>query len=338
MLNQDWRSRINADGPRFERIKRFYSKNKIGDYVFVGSIDDLKPEDKGDIDLLLERYYVTKSGSGPSLRQNTYTKIPMLAKILKQIDAAKVGPRSQEAEDWEIENRKQWNPQDRADYEEEMARRNIETSYISVRDRVRRGEVDLAEKSEITPDVNIGRYWISNSGQVLSPDADKHHSEWIMNHIELLDDREKVMVQKYKDTPKKFTEMLFADGWIRISRYVVQMHHEYDMPKLATFLKSRSNLNVDWKLTIIFTKDGREESMSIKDIISKYDPLPDDDEFKLISNNINLVRISSRDNAVEDMIKYTKKYIKPKSKDNKAAKEMVEYTKLYRDTADSKGK
>jgi hypothetical protein len=185
------------------------------------------------------------------------------------------------------------------------------------------------------------------------------------------------------------------DGWIRVSDNVAQMYSEFNMPGLAEFLKSKSNIDEDGKIMVLQIKDSQEKPMSIKDIISKYDPnqedgfelvaseiggkgskKPDEDfdaeqlskgtkheadehnlseedakkvskdhlveipdyytkiqemEKKIKSNDtIGLLRISSRDNAVEDMINYTKKYIKPKSKDNKAAEEMVEYTKKYK--------
>lgn len=93
MLNPNWEKVYqDKDWDLWKRLSRFYLGKKQYD------IDSIYPDDKANINYLLNKYYVSKYGSSVNLNdKNLYTKLDMLQRVMTELQHAE----PQASKQWE---------------------------------------------------------------------------------------------------------------------------------------------------------------------------------------------------------------------------------------------
>ena len=216
----------------------------------------------GDIDRLLNKYFVTEKWGGSLGPGYTYyQKIHMLKRAMESLEFAIPEYQAKSNEEWHEQRDREEDPGARLTREDEIEKVRRESSNRSkhIISRLQANTIDL------------GRFWINPKGEAFPVNKDIHHAEWIVAQTDLLDDREKVQAKKYADKPELFLGILFANGWIRISGFVAQMYSEFQMPNLVKFLKEKTfETEQDEGITIVYSKDDLTQSMSVGEVVSRY--------------------------------------------------------------------
>ncbi len=243
MLNPNW--------------MRVYDPKDIADYdKLMGTAPPVQyPFQHQILYRLLERYYRTNKGNQlhPDNPRHLTAFFDMVQRTMEELKKQVILKEDYEAQQWEEQRLRDEHPLDKLMREDEL-----------------RKDSSL-KKRGLKEDIDLGRFWISPLGSVMSPSKDLHHGEWMMQHPEVLNKYESGVVSRHSDDIKTIMEYLFADGWIRISGGVAEMYSEFQMPKLARFLETHVfDTERDSSILVLHHDNNEENAMKIGDIISKY--------------------------------------------------------------------
>jgi hypothetical protein len=212
---------------------------------------------------LLGKYYRTNGGNllHPDNPRKSGAFFNMLSRTMeelkKQVVLKEDFDKKHHEEEWRKNQERDEDPMDKILREDDL-RKDASLKKISLREQV-----------------DLGRFWISPDGKIMSPDKDIHHGEWISQHPEVLSESEDKVVRDNSGNLNAIMEHLFSDGWIRISGGIAEMSSDYQMPQLAKFLKDHTfETEHDSSIIILQHKDGKEEHENIDKIISEYGDEP----------------------------------------------------------------
>lgn len=264
-------------------------KKDIADWKKVlGTLPAVYPFQFQIINRLLDRYYRTEKGN--SLNPNSVkvtrltAKIEMLYRAMDSLEIAMASEQRERARQWEEQSDREKDPIDLMLRDEEIRKNMEEIASISCR--------HIKTAAEDIKMANLGRLWLAPDGHKVYPVSKSlQHPDWMHHHLMLLTEEEKLSAQKHKDDPdylNELAEMLFKDGWIRISGFACQMYSSEGLKKLAGFLRRHINpMSKGNSIQIVFNNGDESKTMTIESLIDDYDNSRD--------RRMASLRISSRE-------------------------------------------